>query len=158
MHNNYEFLCVCVCTNWSKHLELWMCPGFICIWRWVHSGGWILRDLFSNQHQEMPGRVHSASHNPLIPKRHLPRATGHFVSSPLASFHPFCSYLGISFNSFSPRCFFQPGWHQSCFELHIFCLFWMVFDQVTAGFQCFCTFLFCFFFTIFQTSAHLGPI
>lgn len=40
--------CAHVYVNQSNHFVVWMCPGFICIWRWVPSGGWILRDLFSN--------------------------------------------------------------------------------------------------------------
>ncbi len=53
MHNSYwrvwsVSLCVCVYVSQSNHFVVWMCPGFICIWRWVHSRGWILRDLFCN--------------------------------------------------------------------------------------------------------------
>lgn len=54
MHNNCwgggwsVSFCVCVYVSQSNHFVVWMCPGFICIWRWVHSRGWILRDLFCN--------------------------------------------------------------------------------------------------------------
>lgn len=71
------------------------------------------------------------------------RLFSHFsvpISAPPFKFH---------FTSFTASAF-SPGWQEWCFEFHIFCLFWMVFEQVTAGFQCFSQ---CFF----RTRGHKDP-
>lgn len=125
--------------TWTNHVLKFECASV----SFAYEGEFILeaeyRETFSApQIQEMPGRVHFASHNLLIPPRHPPRATSYFVSSPLISFHTLCSYLCVSFNFFSPRCFFQTGWQERRFESPIFCSEWSL-TRITAGFQCFCS-------------------
>ena len=68
MHNNYQFLCVCVFAQTDPSILNSECVQV----SFAYEGEFILEaeyweTLSATQHQEMPRRVHSASHNPLIP-------------------------------------------------------------------------------------------
>lgn len=114
----------------------WMCPALNCIWRRVNSGVWILRDFFLDpepRDARTSAFCFAQCANPFL---HLPTQW-------LSCFLLISLHISLS-------CVFQAGWQRRSFESHIFCLFWMVFDQVAAGFQCFCTVV---FFTIVQKLA-----
>ena len=109
-----ESLCVLTWSSWSR-------PGFICIWRWVHSRGWIiLKESFS--------ATQNRSANPLT----SPAKSHQTLFSPPSSFHTFCSHLiNLCFTSLF---LLRPIWQHRCFlSFTYFVLFWMV----TAGFPCY---------------------
>lgn len=86
---------VCVFTNQFNHFVVWMCPGFICIWRWLHLGDWMPRDLFCNPGAERDARVSAfclrQSANPLTSP-----AKSHYLVSLLSSL--FTLSVPISFS------------------------------------------------------------
>lgn len=126
--------------TWTSHVFKFECASV----SFAYEGEFILeaeyQETFSApQIQEMPGRVHFASHNLLIPPHHPPRATSYFVSSPhLFSHFVFLSLCLIQFLFTSP---FLSDWlaRTTLWVSYIlFCFEWPL-TRSTAGFQCFCS-------------------
>lgn len=88
---NVSFVCMFTRTDSSI-----LCVCFICIWRWVHSGGWIPRDPFTHQRDARLSEFCLAqSANPL--------------TSPASSHQPLCFllflFISVPLNFFSPSLF-----------------------------------------------------
>ncbi len=147
-------VCVHVNVKQSDHFAVWMCPGFICIWRWVHSGGWIPRDLFSNlepRDARTSAFCLTQSANPLMSPAKS-RWLLCFPSSRLLSRFLFLSRRLSQFLFTSPFSFSQAGKNDALSCTYFVCFEWSL-NRSQLGSS-----LFAVSFSLSFKHVHIGPI